>query len=85
MNRRQRDKNRRTARWLEWQKLCPRCGQRGRHYYGPVLSLEQILNGVESVGIWTCGSGSTLTNSSSERPAPLPAKAHVLFQDNLET
>lgn len=54
MNRKQRQKNRETARWLKHQQKCTRCGKAGLHYVSIPMSLEDIMFGVPSQGFWTC-------------------------------
>lgn len=55
MNRRQRDKNRATARRLNWESAtCPECGERGKHWVQATLLLRDFLNGVKPKGFWVC-------------------------------
>ena len=54
MNKKQRIKNRTTAKWLRHQQKCPECGDRGLHWVGFPMSILDILSGRENVGFWTC-------------------------------
>ncbi len=62
MNRKQREKNRRTARELNsevrykesMKHTCEECGEPGYHWVGMPMSLEDILFQREPQGFWTC-------------------------------
>jgi hypothetical protein len=54
MNRKQRIKNRETAKWLKHQQICPECGEPGLHYVYIPMSIEDIFLNVPSQGFWTC-------------------------------
>jgi hypothetical protein len=56
MNRKQRTKNRDTARQLakDIAPPCPECGDKGPHWVGFPQTLEDVLIGTEQVGFWTC-------------------------------
>ncbi len=54
MNRKQRLKNKKTAQWLRYQRICTMCGEKGLHYVSIPMSLEDIINGVPNQGFWTC-------------------------------
>lgn len=53
-NQKQRTRNRDTARWLKEQKVCPRCGEKGRHHKVLPQSLVDIMNRVPAQEIWLC-------------------------------
>ena len=54
MNRKQREKNRKTALWLKNQQRCTRCGERGLHYVSIPTDLETLLTKGTNPGFWTC-------------------------------
>jgi hypothetical protein len=54
MNRKQRQKNRETAKWLKHQQKCTRCGKTGLHYVIIPQSLESIMMWGLKDGFWTC-------------------------------
>jgi hypothetical protein len=54
MNRKQREKNRATAKWLRHQKVCPNCGMMGLHYVVMPQSLDMALMGLPRDGFWIC-------------------------------
>jgi hypothetical protein len=55
MNRKKRDKNRATSAWLEnVRHTCPKCGNRGKHWFIHDISLSDLLSGKESSGFWIC-------------------------------
>ena len=54
MNKKQRDKNRRTARWLKNQMPCPRCGKRGNHRFPGIFTYADKLTGKVPEEWWSC-------------------------------
>ena len=54
MNRKQREKNKQTAKWLRHLQVCPECGEKGLHYVSVPMSLQNIMDGMPSQGFWTC-------------------------------
>ena len=56
MNKKQRQRNRQTAKQLKRDVAppCPNCGERGPHWVSMPYTLLDLLNGAEERGFWTC-------------------------------
>lgn len=54
MNRKQREKNKQTAKWLRNQQPCPRCSNKGRHLFTWPISLQDIMDGKTPRVEWSC-------------------------------
>lgn len=54
MNKNQRDKNRKTARWLENKKVCQQCGERGNHRFPGILTPLDLVEGRTPEVFWSC-------------------------------
>ena len=54
MNRKQRNKNRKTAATNKILPKCPECGMREPHWIESPYSLQDIFDGREPQGFWTC-------------------------------
>jgi hypothetical protein len=55
-NKKQRMKNRETARWLREKcaPVCSNCGVRGLHWVQEPMTLEHMMLGVNPTGLWVC-------------------------------
>lgn len=53
-NKKQRNKNRKTAHWLRHQHKCPNCGERGRHFAVISQTMEEFIHGDHAITFWTC-------------------------------
>lgn len=55
MSRAKRNRNRELAKQLEWNShVCPECGERGKHWVGAPMSIQDWMLGSEQQGFWTC-------------------------------
>ncbi len=54
MNRKQREKNRATAKAYRVLPKCPNCGMREPHWVSIPTTLEYLVLGPDPEGFWTC-------------------------------
>lgn len=74
MNKKQRMKNRDTAKWLASAAapLCPKCGKRGPHWIGVPTTLQDLLDGAAPEGFWACDSTTLEPTAIREQQEPAP-------------